>query len=288
MHTAPSRLPLRVITALVRLGIAAITTSVLVDAVLLDIHLPLKSPTNEWQQECPYSQALESNRILQHYWPGSERVDFFTPLHSPHVTLYQAEFDLEKENNFTATTPDAAEIDSTKLEVFLDTLYNMSSAGVLPQCEVALKPPAIVLGAYTHWPVQPSDCLQVLSDSIVDELYKFIKRPPIVPEWVWALPEPQRIRKLKMIQRYGSPNVMDEFEPHVTVGYDVTASTNNDTRRARIRAMNRIATGMPKPCGGSIRIAAVARVGIGGTVLADNKIGHDLSLHLPDTRIETA
>ena len=267
-----------------------LATIVAVDAVLLDIHLPLKSPTNEWQQECPYSQALESNRILRHYWPQTEQVDFFTPLHIPHVTLYQVEFDLEKENATIASAGTAdhdkndtsAEIDPAKLEVFLDTLYSMSTAGVLPQCEVVLAPPAIVFGAYTQWPVQPSDCLQILSDAIVDELSKFIKRPPIIPDWVWTLPEPQRSSKLDMIQRYGSPNVYSEFQPHATVGFDTTTPTNNSTRRARIRAMNRIANDVPKPCGGMIRTAAVAKVGVGGTVLADGKVGRDLPLQLPD------
>ena len=79
---------------LLLLGITTTTWSfignvgAIADAVLLDVHLPLKSPTNEWQQECPYSQALESNRILRHYFAQTgERVDFFTPLHKPHVTL---------------------------------------------------------------------------------------------------------------------------------------------------------------------------------------------------------
>ena len=263
------------------LGTMAATA--VVDAVLLDIHLPLKSPTNEWQQECPLSQALESNRILRHYWPRTEEVDFFAPLHIPHVTLYQVDFDLEVDNaTATSQSTAAAEMDPAKLEVFLDTLYNMSSANVLPQCEVVLAPPAIVFGAYTQWPVQPSDCLQVLSDSIVDELSRFIKRPPTIPDWVWTLPEPQRSRKLDMIRRYGSPNVYSEFQPHATVGFDTTTPTNNSTRRARIRAMNRIANDMPRPCGGMIRTAAVATVGVGGTVLADGKVGRDLPLYLPD------
>ena len=80
---------------LLLLGITTTTWSfignvgAIADAVLLDVHLPLKSPTNEWQQECPYSQALESNRILRHYFAQTgERVDFFTPLHKPHVTLF--------------------------------------------------------------------------------------------------------------------------------------------------------------------------------------------------------
>ena len=260
-----------------------LATIVTIDAVLLDIHLPLKSPTNEWQQECPLSQALESNRILRHYWPQTEQVDFFTPLHIPHVTLYQVEFDLEKDN-VTSTESAAAEIDPAKLEVFLDTMYNMSSAGALPQCEIVLAPPAIVFGAYTQWPVQLTDCLQVLSDSVVDQLVKFIKRPPTIPDWVWTLPEPQRSHKLDMIQGYGSPNVFQEFQPHATVGFDTTTPANNSTRRARIRAMNRIANQMPQPCGGVIRTAAVAKVGVGGTVLADGKVGRDLPLHSPDSK----
>ena len=112
-------------TARALLGITTTTRSfignvgAIADAVLLDVHLPLKSPTNEWQQECPYSQALESNRILRHYFAQTgERVDFFTPLHISHLTLYQAEFDLEKDNS---TDTNGTEIDPAKLEVFVDT-----------------------------------------------------------------------------------------------------------------------------------------------------------------------
>jgi len=277
------KLPL-LLCLILLLGITTTFFVDVADAVLLDIHLPLKSRTNEWQQECPYSQALESNRILRHYFKDTERVDFFTPLHIPHVTLYQVEFDLEKENNNSTATSDnnGTDIDPTKLESFLNKLYNMSWAGALPQCEVVLDPPAIVFGAYTQWPVQASDCLQILSDSVVDELYTFIKRPPIIPDWVRTLPEPQRSRKLDMIQRYGSPNVYSEFQPHVTVGYDATTPTNNNTRRVRVRAMNRIANVMPQPCGGMIRAGAVAVVGVGGTVLADGRVGNDIALHLPD------
>ena len=158
----------------------------------------------------------------------------------------------------------------------------MSRAGALSQCEVVLAPPAIVSGAYTQWPVQPTDCIQILSDSIVDQMAKLIKRPPTIPDWVWTLPEPQRSRKLEAIQRWGSPNVFSEFQPHVTVGFDTTTPANNTTRRARIRVMNRIANQMPQPCGGMIRTAAVAKVGVGGTVLADGKVGRDLPLHSPD------
>ena len=270
---------------LILLGITTTTMSftgyvgAVADAVLLDIHLPLKSPTNEWQQECPYSQALESNRILRHYFAQTgERVDVFK-LHIPHVTLYQAEFDLDKDNS---TDANGTEIDPAKLKVFLDALSDMSLAGALPQCEVVLDPPAIVFGAYTQWPVQASDCLQMLSDSIVDGLNKFIKRPPTIPDWVWTLPEPQRSRKLEMIRRYGSPNVYSEFQPHVTVGYDATTPTNSTAKRARERVMNRIADMMPKPCGGMIRTGAVGKVGIGGTVLAGGKVGKDIQLHVPD------
>lgn len=249
-----------------------------VQAILLDIHLPLKSATNEWLQECPLSQALESNLALRQNFEG-EQIDLFDK-HVPHVTMYQTEFDLDRNINGTTV------IDEEKLKRFLDTLYNISLVA-LPQCEVTISPSPNVNGSFAMWPVVRTECLQILSDEIVDAMSQYIKRPPTIPDWIWNLPEPQRSQKLDMIQRYGSPNVYEEFEPHVTVGYDKQATTNNNdtSRDARIRTMRRIADLMPRPCGGMVRRIAVGRVGVGGSVLQRGRIGHDIPLRPPDNGV---
>mmetsp|Transcript_26599 Transcript_26599/g.57718 ORF Transcript_26599/g.57718 Transcript_26599/m.57718 type:complete len:264 (+) Transcript_26599:101-892(+) len=245
-----------------------------VRAILLDVHLPLKSSTNEWQQECPLSQALESNLALRQNFDG-EQIDFFSK-HVPHVTLYQTDFSLERTINGTAS------IDEAKMRLFLDTLHNISMVA-LPQCEVTISHSPNVNGPYAMWPVHLTECLQIVSDEIVDATYKFIKRPPTIPDWIWSLPEPQRSRKLNMIKRYGSPNVYEEFEPHITAGYDVS----NDTGigRSRRRTMNRIGTVMPRNCGGMVRRMAVGRVGVGGSVLQKGQIGEDIPLCPPDMTV---
>ena len=73
---------------------------------LIDVHLPLKLVQNGTTAPCPYHQALEANLRLRQL-SIKEEIDFFT-LHTPHVTLYQADFDIESNNtdefvNATAT-----------------------------------------------------------------------------------------------------------------------------------------------------------------------------------------
>eukprot|EP00770_Monocercomonoides_exilis_P005456 MONOS_5428.1-p1 / transcript=MONOS_5428.1 / gene=MONOS_5428 / organism=Monocercomonoides_exilis_PA203 / gene_product=unspecified product / transcript_product=unspecified product / location=Mono_scaffold00157:94220-94774(+) / protein_length=102 / sequence_SO=supercontig / SO=protein_coding / is_pseudo=false len=42
-----------------------------------------------------------------------------------------------------------------------------------------------------------------------------------VPGWIKDLPDPeQRRRKTEYVQKYGSPNVYEEFEPHISLGCD--------------------------------------------------------------------
>lgn len=248
-----------------------------VQAILLDIHLPLKSSSNEWQQECPLSQALESNLALRQNFDG-EQIDFFAE-HVPHVTLYQTDFDMVK-----TTKNGTSSFDEAKLKLFLDTLYNISMVA-LPQCEIILSSSSDVNGPYAMWPVQRSSCLQILSDEIVDATSRYIRRPPTIPDWIWNLPEPQRSRKLDMIRKYGSPNVYEEFDPHVTVGYDESSSNDTSVRYKRIRTMNRIGSVMPRSCGGMVRRIAVGRVGVGGSVLQKGQIGKDIPLRPPDDMI---
>ncbi len=42
----------------------------------------------------------------------------------------------------------------------------------------------------------------------------------------YKLPEPLRTEKIEMIEKYGSPNVFSQFQPHVTLAYDNATADN--------------------------------------------------------------
>jgi len=70
------------------------------------------------------------------------------------------------------------------------------------------------------WDVEVSPCMQKWSDELVDELYHYIVPNQQIPDWVLALPEPSRSEKIAMIKKYGSPNVYNQFQAHVTLAWD--------------------------------------------------------------------
>lgn len=234
------------------LALAALASFLQIEAIVLDIHLPLE--TDHVSTKCPYSQSLTSNLALRRAFDSSECIDLLD-LHVAHLTLYQAAFDLETTANGTTA------VDPKKLDRFLGALRDAAQE-VLPQCDVSLVPTIDMKGAYAMWPVNSTDCLQTLSDEIVDAMAEFISRPPPVPDWIYQLPEPERTRKMGMVERYGSPNVFGEFEPHVTVSYNM-----NTTAIDRGAILDRFGDRMPRPCDGLIRHVAVGRTGVGGSVL---------------------
>ena len=59
---------------------------------------------------------------------------------------------------------------------------------------------------------QPSPELQQLADEITVQLVKLRDKNAQLPDWVKAYPE-----KVKTFERYGSPNVFTQFNPHVTL-----------------------------------------------------------------------
>ena len=71
------------------------------------------------------------------------------------------------------------------------------------------------LYSHSHFPA-----LQMLSDTIVQHTSRYIKPNQTIPEWVYNLPEPSRSKKIASVQKY----VWEEFETHLTVGYDELAS----------------------------------------------------------------
>ena len=158
-------------------------------------------------------------------------MDLFTK-DIPHVTLYLADFDLEATPQNT-TTPTI--LNQTKVDSFLKTIgllnFTKINASSCPLSFVAETSSSsffsinnekyyVINGAYTMIPVKNNACLQHLSDSLLSPLQKYLKLPSPIPSWVNDLPEETRKEKIEKITSYGSPNVLENFEPHVTVGYD--------------------------------------------------------------------
>jgi hypothetical protein len=224
-----------------------LSAAVPISAVLLDVHIPLP-------QGCLLTQALRANLLLQDASrappskegdssspsDGSEGVDLFTR-HIPHVTLYLADFDLESEPHPAqdATNSSVVSLNQTKVDDFIKAIESLNlTSGDDSSCSLSFtaETPStsaadsyfsinteqfyIINGAYTMLPVKKNACIKHLSDSLLQPLQSFLKSPAEVPEWVYSLPEPERSQKISQVQEYGSPNVLENFEPHVTVGYN--------------------------------------------------------------------
>lgn len=219
-------------------------------SILLDIHIPLP-------EGCLLTQALRANLLLQETSrpplskdgtseteSSRESIDLFTK-HRAHITLYLADFDLEAKSD-NETAPIA--LNQTKVDAFLKTIDSLnftsidaSSCPLTFTAETPASSPSatesffsinnekyfIINGAYTMIPVKINACLQNLSDSLLTPLRKFLKLPAQIPSWVQELPEEEMKEKVSKINQYGSPNVLENFEPHVTVGYD----ENHSNRR---------------------------------------------------------
>jgi 2'-5' RNA ligase len=182
--------------------------------------------------------ALQSNLALREL-SQKEEIDFFTK-HTPHITLYQADLDF---NN-------------------TDVVSNATVAAIgnlTPPCLISWPSHAVVSGDYAMYIIPYESCLQSLSNKLVMALKGYVHRPPRVPDWVYSLPRKERRRALELIDRYGSPNVMDRFQPHVTVGFDKVYPPYR-----RGEALKELIT--PPSCQARLAMVTIARVGEGGSV----------------------
>eukprot|EP00559_Dactyliosolen_fragilissimus_P009627 CAMPEP_0184867770 /NCGR_PEP_ID=MMETSP0580-20130426/27648_1 /TAXON_ID=1118495 /ORGANISM="Dactyliosolen fragilissimus" /LENGTH=322 /DNA_ID=CAMNT_0027368221 /DNA_START=25 /DNA_END=993 /DNA_ORIENTATION=- len=231
-------------------------------------------------------RKLHGNRL-------SEEINFFD-VHRPHLTLYLADFDLEDRDEDGMSIPNT--LNETRVELFQSKIReaiskddNFDGDG----CAVNMDVP-LVNGAYAMWNVllssdhssskiqslqniiNATSCLQRLSDSIVNNTYTFYSKNDTLPDWVHNLPEPERSRKIRLFELYGSPNVFDEFVPHVTVGYDEIVSV--ESRRATLYELVDFDTyghviSKDKSCHGAISNISVGRLGnVGGTVLINGTV----------------
>eukprot|EP01112_Ceratiomyxa_fruticulosa_P008017 TRINITY_DN2079_c0_g2_i1.p1 TRINITY_DN2079_c0_g2~~TRINITY_DN2079_c0_g2_i1.p1 ORF type:complete len:271 (+),score=53.60 TRINITY_DN2079_c0_g2_i1:70-813(+) len=120
----------------------------------------------------------------------------------PHITLYLTQFQDVYIKNIT------------------EQVYNMiESNPEIRACPVMLEN-SYVSDSWGMLNVSTPNCLQQMSDLIVNATYLFITPNQTVPSWVYSLPEPERSEKIEMVKKYGSPNVFSQFQPHVTIAYD--------------------------------------------------------------------
>lgn len=201
-----------------------------------------------------------------------------------------------------------ASLNRTKVDSFLGAISSIDLGDIIASagCRLSLSmdPSSTssedgayytINGDYTMLRIENTDCLRDLSDALLRSLNSYLRRPVIVPSWVADLPEPERSAGIYRCREYGSPNVLDGFVPHVTVGFDPTTATNanaNTTtdaatgssdssirrRRWRIEAMERWSDEFGRvpigACADGARGIAVGVSSVGGTVLANSRMGY--------------
>lgn len=226
------------------------------ECLLLNIHMPLKVANPTRMDLSLYSQALASNLALREAAAaGAEQVDLFSN-HTAHITLYLVDFDVQDENGT---------IVESKLQTVLDAVQQALVSQNYSPCRVDWPLLPTVQDGYAMYFVSASQCLQELSDRVVNATMQYIRRPPVIPDWIHSLPEPERKKLFERIQKFGSPNVHEGFNPHVTVGYDAVTP-----RTRRLNALENLYT--PQPCLAHLSTVAVGLTGVAGTVLQDGEL----------------
>jgi hypothetical protein len=129
----------------------------------------------------------------------------------PHMTLYLT--------TFTKTNQQPI-IDALNKTIF--GFNGTASSWPTNPCTVTMVPKLVATGDYTMWNSDNPECLQFMSDMVVNATRQFIdtRATMLIPSWVDRLPAYLRILKTDMIKNYGSPNVFSQFDPHVTIAHD--------------------------------------------------------------------
>ena len=170
---------------------------------------------------------------------------------TPHVTLYLTAFSCEDAGALAGHSapalPCQERIAATVAEV----------TGAFGQCEVALTAP-YAAGNFAMMNVSNSPCLQRASDMLVNATHRFSQPNQRAPDWVYALPEPLRSEKLRLVALYGSPNVFSQFDPHLSLAWGPDAVSV-------AAAIEALPTAPPSVFVGEI--VALGSVGPHGTVL---------------------
>ena len=267
-------------------------------SIHLDIHIPLP-------KGCLNYHALLANRLLRsasrpppaddhNLTQPTEQVNLFSE-HTAHLTLYLANFDLEMNNNENAPpqTSDGTDnnniavstaLNQTKVDAFKNTISSLNFTDVLAglNCPLSFTTTSSkhddifynIQGAYTMLPIDITPCLQKLSDSILQGSIKFLKYPIEVPSWVASLPEPDRSAAIYRTRQFGSPNVLQGFAPHVTVGYDPNLLSNLQWRIDTMNQWNDAYKQVRETCIDQVQGIALGKTGMGGTVLSSGRMGY--------------
>lgn len=254
------------------------------NGLLLDIHLPVKMSS----QSCVYDEALLWNLAFQNMNNGEssfEAIDFVSH-HTPHVTLYLADFNMENEMIPNESTHESIyNINQTKIDTLVKTLktvveeikeeitqkdlrYNFKFP-----CNIQIID-SITNGAYTMLNIENNACLQYLSDKIVNRTMSFVHFPSPIPDWVQSISDPiERKQKIDLIEKYGSPNVFQGFTPHVTVSYNEESNADNERRKALVKDLQ---SEIPQKCMQNANFIALGYTSLGGTVLQGPIVDIDL------------
>merc|ERR1711991_1291258 len=111
-------------------------------------------------------------------------------------------------------------------------------------------------------------CTAYLNATVVSGAYGMWTGPPVpsVPAWVNNLPPKEREEKIKLIHEYGSPNVFQGFQPHVTLAWDNTTSPTAFGTALDALGLNGVVTEYYPSA------IAISHTGPHGTVLRDGTI----------------
>jgi hypothetical protein len=158
----------------------------------MNIHVRLDKQLN--------NQVLKYCAQIKRYAPN-DQIDFVNTQY-PHVTLYLTQF-MDNATN-------------TIIQTVMNLLPNLPI-----NCPIMMQN-VTVQGGYALWNAEndKGSCIQTMSDTIVSALAQYIVPNQRIPSWVLQLPEPLRSEKIAMIKKYGSPNVLSQFQPHVTLACD--------------------------------------------------------------------
>jgi len=214
----------------------------------LNIHIKIATPINNTISE---SNIDLSSQLIT---PSDQQLDFITK-QDPHATLYLTMFDSK---HITSGSLQKAS------ELALKTAFSNPTCSNSPQMEIGTTFTAS--GAYAMLSVTNIACLQLLSDSLVNATSSFVApyAKEKIPSWVYDLPPDQQQGKIDMIHLYGSPNVFESFDPHVTL----LADSTNITELAALVTSNQDLPVLDSP----VVIVGFGKVGPYGSVLKGQDI----------------
>jgi 2'-5' RNA ligase len=172
------------------LALSAILLPIASAATSLNIHLKLPQEVE--------AAAISLNREASTLVPY-EDIDLASK-EQPHVTLYLASF---LDDHIDDVLAAIEEIMTPPPAVFDYELLNLYPSG-----------------NYYMWNCSIPVELQQLSDRVVTATAQYHDPNPPHPTGIYDMPPEEQAKKLAMFAAYGSPNVFDAFQPHVTIAWD--------------------------------------------------------------------